>query len=109
MRAGPTFHPERLWYPNALMVGEDRVALDTHRREMLERKRAEMGMPTFEAAGRPPRYIATAADATHKLGTNDPQRIHRVESLNGSRMTGRGSDNEHEAGTSTSAPHGDAA
>jgi uncharacterized protein (DUF362 family) len=76
---GPAFHPERLWYPNALVVGEDRVALDTIAREMLESKRSEMGMPTFEAAGRPPRYIATAADATHKLGTNDPQRIHRVE------------------------------
>jgi hypothetical protein len=36
-------------------------------------------MPTFEAAGRPPRYIATAADAAHKLGFNDPARIHLHE------------------------------
>lgn len=76
---GPGFHPERLWYPNALIVGEDRVALDTVAWDMLERKRAEVGLPTFEAAGRAPRYIATAADAAHQLGTNDPQRIHRVE------------------------------
>jgi uncharacterized protein (DUF362 family) len=76
---GPGFRPERLWYPNALIVGEDRVALDTIAWEMLERKRADEGLRTFEADGRPPRYIATAADATHQLGTNDPQRIHRVE------------------------------
>jgi uncharacterized protein (DUF362 family) len=76
---GPSFHPERLWQPNALIVGEDRVAIDHTAWQMLERKRAEAGMPTLEAAGRPPRYIATAADAAHKLGVNDPQRIHLME------------------------------
>ncbi|MGA3136996.1 MAG: DUF362 domain-containing protein [Terracidiphilus sp.] len=76
---GPSFHPERLWQPNALIVGEDRVAVDRTAWQMIERKRAEAGMPTLEAAGRPPRYIATAADAAHNLGANDPQRIHLME------------------------------
>ena len=76
---GPGFHPERLWYPNALIVGEDRVAVDHTAWQMLERKRAEVGIKTLEAAGRPPRYIATAADAAHHLGVNDPQRIHLME------------------------------
>jgi uncharacterized protein (DUF362 family) len=76
---GPSFHPERLWQPNALIVGEDRVAVDHTAWQILERKRAEAGMPTLEAAGRPPRYIATAADAAHKLGVNDAQRIHLIE------------------------------
>lgn len=76
---GPSFHPERLWYPNALIVGEDRVALDHTAWGLIERKRAEVGMPTLEAAGRPPRYIATAADAEHGLGVNDPKRINLVE------------------------------
>jgi hypothetical protein len=76
---GPSFHPERLWQPNALIVGEDRVAVDHTAWQMIERKRAEAGVPTLEAAGRPPRYIATAADAAHKLGFNDPQRIHLLE------------------------------
>lgn len=76
---GPGFHPERLWYPNALIVGEDRVAIDHTAWGILEKKRAEEGMPTFEAAGRLPRYIATAASATHRLGTNDPNRIHVLE------------------------------
>ncbi|MGB8259809.1 MAG: DUF362 domain-containing protein [Terracidiphilus sp.] len=76
---GPSFHPERLWYPSALIVGEDRVAIDHTAWQMIERKRAEVGMGTLEAAGRPPRYIAVAADATHTLGTNDPGRIHLME------------------------------
>ncbi len=76
---GPGFHPERLWYPNALIVGEARVAVDHTAWQMIERKRAEAGMPTLEAVGRPPRYIATAADAAHGLGTNEPARIHLME------------------------------
>jgi uncharacterized protein (DUF362 family) len=42
---GPGFHPERLWQPNALIVGEDRVAIDQTAWQMIERKRAEAGMP----------------------------------------------------------------
>jgi uncharacterized protein (DUF362 family) len=76
---GPGFHPERLWLPNALIVGEDRVAVDHTAWQMIERKRAEVGIGTLEAAGRPPRYIATAADSAHQLGVNDPTRIHLME------------------------------
>jgi uncharacterized protein (DUF362 family) len=76
---GPGFRPERLWYPNTLIVGEDRVAVDHTAWQMIERKRAEAGVPTLEAAGRPPLYIATAADATHRLGINDPKRMHLME------------------------------
>ncbi len=76
---GPGFRPERLWYPNALVVGEDRVAVDHTAWQMIERKRAEVGMPTLEKAGRAPKYIAAAADAAHRLGTNDPQRIRLLE------------------------------
>jgi uncharacterized protein (DUF362 family) len=76
---GPGFHPERLWYPNTLLIGADRVALDTIAWEMIDRKRVEEGLPTLEAAGRPPHYIAAAADPSRSLGTNDPKRIQRVE------------------------------
>jgi uncharacterized protein (DUF362 family) len=78
-QGGPGFHPEHLWYPNALIVGEDRVAVDHTAWQMIERRRAEVGLPTLEAANRPPRYIATAADQDHQLGVNDPQRIHLME------------------------------
>jgi uncharacterized protein (DUF362 family) len=76
---GPDFRPQHLWHPNALVVGADRVAVDHTAWQMLARKRAEVGMPTLEAAGRAPLYIATAADAKHKLGTDDPKRIHLLE------------------------------
>jgi uncharacterized protein (DUF362 family) len=78
-QGGPGFRPEHIWYPNALIVGEDRVAVDHTAWQMLDRKRVEAGLQTLEAAGRAPRYIETAADAKHKLGVNDPQRITVME------------------------------
>ena len=76
---GPGFRPEHLWQPNALIVGEDRVALDQVAWGVLDRKRTEMGLQSLEAAGRPPRYIATAADSTHALGVNVLQQIKVIE------------------------------
>jgi uncharacterized protein (DUF362 family) len=76
---GPGFRPERLWYPNALILGEDRVALDSIAWEMIDKKRVEAGVGTLKAAGREPGYIAAAAAAERNLGTNDPLKIHRVE------------------------------
>jgi uncharacterized protein (DUF362 family) len=76
---GPAVHPNRLWYPNALIIGDDRVAVDHTAWQMLNRKRISAGLPTLEAAGRAPRYIHTAADTVHNLGTDDPKRINVVE------------------------------
>ncbi len=76
---GPVYSPEHLWRPNALIVGEDRVAVDQSAWQMLDRKRVEEGLSTLKDAGREPRYIATAADAAHRLGTNDPRRIQLLE------------------------------
>lgn len=76
---GPDFRPQYLWRPNALVIGEDRVAVDSVALRMLERKRAAVGLPTLEADGRAPVYIATAADANHRLGVNNLNRIHVVE------------------------------
>lgn len=76
---GPGFRPEHLWRPNAIIVGEDRVAIDHIAWGILEKKRAEAGLKSLEASGRPPRYIATAADAAHALGINDPERIKVIE------------------------------
>jgi uncharacterized protein (DUF362 family) len=76
---GPAFKPEFSWKHNALLVSQDPVALDYTGWQIVERKRAEMGLKTLEAEERAPRYIATAADAQHGLGTNDPRRITTVE------------------------------
>ena len=76
---GPAFKPEFTWQPNALIVSADPVALDQSAWQMIERKRAERGLKTLAADGREPRYIATAADAEHRLGTNDPGRMVLIE------------------------------
>jgi uncharacterized protein (DUF362 family) len=72
---GPAFKPEYSWKHNALIVSQDPVALDYTGWQIIERKRAEKGLKTLEGEGRTPRYIATAADAGHRLGTNDSGRI----------------------------------
>ena len=76
---GPGYKPEYSWKPNAVIVSQDPVALDYTGWQIIERKRAEKGLKTLEADGRAPRYIATAADPQHRLGTNDPRRIAVVE------------------------------
>jgi uncharacterized protein (DUF362 family) len=76
---GPGFKPQYAWKENALLVSQDPVALDYTGWQIIERKRAEKGLKTLAADGRPPKYIATAADERHRLGTNDPQRIAAVE------------------------------
>jgi hypothetical protein len=76
---GPGFNPAYTWNYDGLMVGEDRVAIDYTGWQIIQRKRAEMGLPTLEQAGTPPLYIATAADERHRLGTNDPSRIALTE------------------------------
>ena len=76
---GPTYRPEYTWQENGLMIGEDRVAIDHTAWQIVERKRAEMGLSTLEKAGTPAYYIATAADAQHRLGTNDPAKFTLIE------------------------------
>lgn len=76
---GPAFKPEFIWRANALLASEDPVALDTIGWRMIEHKRAELGLKTLTAEDREPRYIATAADAEHRLGNNDPSRIKLIE------------------------------
>ena len=76
---GPSFMPQWTWPFNGLLVAKDPVALDSVGWQIIEQKRAEKGMKSLKAAGREPAYIATAAGARRRLGTNDPQRIRRVE------------------------------
>ncbi|HXZ31599.1 MAG TPA: DUF362 domain-containing protein [Terriglobales bacterium] len=76
---GPGYKPQYAWQNNELIVSQDPVALDYVGWQIIERKRAEKRMKPLEAEGRAPHYIATAADAQHRLGTNDPKRIAMVE------------------------------
>jgi len=76
---GPSYMPQWSWPFNGLLVARDPVALDYTGWRIIEAARAEKGFPTLKAAKREPTYIATAADAQHRLGTNDPARIEKVE------------------------------
>jgi uncharacterized protein (DUF362 family) len=76
---GPMHKPEYTWHNDSLIVASDPVALDYTGWQIIERKRAENGLKALEAEGRLPQYIEIAADAQHRLGTNDPKRISLIE------------------------------
>jgi uncharacterized protein (DUF362 family) len=76
---GPSYKPQWSWPFNGLLVASDPVALDTVGWQIIEAKRKEKGLMSLQAAKRAPSYIATAADAQHRLGTNDARLIRRVE------------------------------
>ncbi len=76
---GPSLMPQWTWPFNGLLVGRDPVALDYTGWRLIEQKRSEHGLKSLEALSRAPSYIATAADPQHRLGTNDPELIERVE------------------------------
>jgi uncharacterized protein (DUF362 family) len=76
---GPGYKPEHSWNANTLLASIDPVALDHTGWKMIERKRAEKGLKMLKAEEREPRYIATAADDEHRLGTNDPKMISLIE------------------------------
>ena len=76
---GPSYMPQWTWPYNGLIVGTDPVALDHIGWQIIEQKRAEKGLEPLQRLKREPTYIATAADARHRLGTCDPARIQVLE------------------------------
>jgi len=75
---GPGFHPEHLWYPNALLV-ETIVWRSIRRRGRCLKRSAPKRDCRPSRLRRPPRYIATAADAAHGLGVNEFEADQSVE------------------------------
>lgn len=76
---GPSYLPQWRWDLNSLLLSTDRVALDYTGWKIIEAKRKERGMPSLREEGRQPTYIATAADARHRLGTNNPAKMEIVK------------------------------
>jgi uncharacterized protein (DUF362 family) len=77
--SGARFDPQAAWNHNAIVVARDPVALDYTAWQIIERRRAEMGLETLAAEGLAPEFISVAADARHQLGTNDPKKIALLE------------------------------
>jgi len=75
---GPS-RPGHTWPCNTLLASQDPVAIDFTGWQMIERKRSEKGLPPLAAVGRPTRFLNTAADFRHRLGSCDPRRIVLVE------------------------------
>jgi uncharacterized protein (DUF362 family) len=76
---GPSYMPQWTWEHNRIMVSTDPVALDWIGWKTLEKKRKEDGLPTLKEDGREPRYIITASDQEHQLGTVEKKQIQQVE------------------------------
>jgi len=76
---GPSYMPQWMWPFNGLLLARDPVALDYTGWHIIEKKRAELRMKSLKELKREPAYIAKAADAQHRLGTNDPKKIEVVE------------------------------
>jgi len=77
---GPTdCKPKYTWNYNGLIIGTDPVAVDQIGLMLIEEKRASEGLPPLSAVGRPVKYIGTASDLEHKLGTRDPEKIRIIE------------------------------
>jgi uncharacterized protein (DUF362 family) len=72
---GPPFMPQWTWQMDSLLLAQDMVALDHSGWQIVEQQRKKAGLPNLKACGREPTYIATAANAAHGLGTNDPAKI----------------------------------
>jgi uncharacterized protein (DUF362 family) len=75
---GPSYMPQWRWNYNGLIVGQDPVALDYSGWQIIEEERLKHNLQSLKAVGREPTYIATAADAQHRLGTNDPKRLNLI-------------------------------
>ncbi len=72
---GPSYVPHWSWNCDSLMIGTDPVAIDYVGWQIIDEKRISSGLETLEGSGRKPKYIETAADNDHRIGTNDPNRI----------------------------------
>jgi uncharacterized protein (DUF362 family) len=75
---GPSFMPHWRWAYNGLLIATDPVALDYSGWQIIEQERKKRGFKSLKDVGREPKYIYTAADAEHHLGTCDPEKIELV-------------------------------
>jgi uncharacterized protein (DUF362 family) len=73
---GPAYRQGSTFELGLVAASTDPVAADLWAWQVIEAERASRGLPTLEAAGRPVRYLATAAG--HGLGVDDPERLKLV-------------------------------
>ena len=74
---GPAARPSATWPLGLLAASRDPVAIEAWGWRTIDRERARRKLPSLEAAGRPPRWIGSAA--RYGLGEGDPGRITEVK------------------------------
>lgn len=70
---GPGCKPEFLWDYKTLILAADPVAMDYQGWQIIEARRAEIGLKSLADSGRPTKFIASAA--ARGIGTNDPAKM----------------------------------
>ncbi len=70
---GPAFRSDGVFELGKVPASTDPVAADLWAWREIEAERARRGLPTLEAAGRPVRFLATAA--REGLGVDDPEKL----------------------------------
>jgi uncharacterized protein (DUF362 family) len=73
---GPAYRAGATFELGLVAASTDPVAADLWAWQVIEAERRRRGMPTLEEAGRPVRFLATAA--RHGLGVDDPDRLRLV-------------------------------
>ena len=73
---GPAYRPGATFELGLVAASTDPVAADLWAWQVIEAERQRRDMPTLEEAGRPVRFLATAA--RHGLGVDDPDRLRLV-------------------------------
>jgi uncharacterized protein (DUF362 family) len=73
---GPAYRADMTFPLGVVAASSDPVALDAWAWRIIEAERARRNLPTLDKAGRPPRYIATAA--AYGLGVGDPEAVQEV-------------------------------
>lgn len=76
---GPSYHRQWAEHFGGVILSEDPVALDFVGYGIIDRIRAENGLPSLEKAGRKPQHIFTAADQEHRLGRASLDQIDLVQ------------------------------
>jgi Domain of unknown function (DUF362) len=74
---GPAFRASGVFPLGVLAASSDPVAADLWAWKVIDVERLRRGLPSLEEAGRPPRFIATAAG--YGLGVGDPAHLVEVE------------------------------
>jgi len=67
-QGGPAFKPQWIENYQGILASRDPVALDFVAWRLLDQIRLAHGLPPLEEEDRPPQYILTAGDTSHRLG-----------------------------------------